>query len=88
MQSGIKNDFEIRTVQATWADVNQFKKYVEKLEVECAAECAVKIVPPKEFGIYTEELKSNATLSNVVVQRAEKIETNNNVAFELLYNKK
>lgn len=88
MQSRIKSDFKIKTIRATWADMKQFKKFVEKLEVECSAECAVKIVPPKEFKKYTKKLKSNTVLSNVVVQRADEIKANKNVAYELYYDEK
>lgn len=83
MQSKIKNDFEIETFRASLADMKQFKKYVEELEVKCADECAFKIIPPEKFKGYSNKLKPNTTLSNVVVQRAEVIRALNGIAYEL-----
>lgn len=85
MQSKVRNNFEIKTFRASFADMKQFKKYVEELEMKCADECAFKIIPPEKFKGYSNKLKLDTILANVVVQRAEVIRVKNDVAYELSY---
>lgn len=85
MQSIIGNDFKIKTFKASFAEMKQFKKYVEELEIKCANECAFKITPPRRFESYSNGLPQEAILSNVVTQRADEIITHNDVAYELSY---
>lgn len=49
MQSSVASDFIVKTYHATFDDIKNFKQFIEKIEIECHKECAVKIVPPPQF---------------------------------------
>lgn len=85
MESRVKNDFEIRTIHATLHDMRTFQKFVERLEVECAAECAVKIIPPAGYETNSVSLKPATKLSNVVSQESTRLKIREGTAYELSF---
>lgn len=83
MESRVKNAFEIRTVHATKENMRTFGKFLDQLEVQCAAECAVKIIPPANFRAGTTELDESLMLTQVLVQNSTKLSIGSGTAFEL-----
>lgn len=85
MQSKIKIDFEIQTIKATFRYMRNLKKFISRIEKECADECAVKIIPPSKYKPISKYFNQDEQLKSVVTQKVEKIVSNNSRAFEILY---